>query len=70
MPATITCGLIKAAMEKAGWGAKKFLIDGYPRNEDNVEGWTSIIGDSAELARVLHLDVNLDSMTNRILERA
>ena len=32
VPATITCGLIKKVMEKNGWGNKKFLIDGYPRN--------------------------------------
>ena len=57
-------------MEQAGWGAKKFLIDGYPRNEDNVQGWTSIMGDSAEIARVLHLDVDVGAMTDRIMERA
>ena len=70
VPATITCGLIKTAMEKAGWASKKFLIDGYPRNDDNVNGWASIIGESAELARVLHLDVNLTAMNARVLERA
>ena len=57
-------------MEKAGWASKKFLIDGYPRNDDNVNGWASIIGESAELARVLHLDVNAEAMNTRITERA
>jgi UMP-CMP kinase len=35
VPVAITCGLIKQAMEKAGWADKKFLVDGFPRNEDN-----------------------------------
>ena len=50
VPSTITCGLLKKAMEEAGWEQKKFLIDGYPRNEDNVQGWKSIIGETAEIA--------------------
>ena len=36
VPSTITCGLLKKAMQDAGWDSKKFLIDGYPRNDDNV----------------------------------
>jgi UMP-CMP kinase len=32
VPVEITCGLIKKAMEKQGWAAKKFLVDGFPRN--------------------------------------
>ena len=24
---------------------KKFLIDGFPRNTDNVAGWESVVGD-------------------------
>lgn len=39
VPVAITCGLIKNAMEKCGWEAKKYLVDGFPRNEDNYQGW-------------------------------
>jgi len=35
VPVAITCGLIKQAMEKAGWERKSFLVDGFPRNEEN-----------------------------------
>ena len=28
---------------------KKFLVDGYPRNADNREGWQDIVGDSVDL---------------------
>ena len=30
VPVEITIKLLKQAMEKAGWGGKKFLIDGFP----------------------------------------
>ena len=39
VPVAITCRLIKAAMVKAGWAKKNFLIDGFPRNQDNYDGW-------------------------------
>jgi hypothetical protein len=35
VPVEITVNLIKKAVEKAGGASKKFLIDGFPRNEDN-----------------------------------
>ena len=35
VPAEITCKLLKIAMEKFGWADKKFLIDGFPRSQEN-----------------------------------
>jgi len=35
VPVDITVNLIKTAMKNAGWSDKRFLIDGFPRNEDN-----------------------------------
>ena len=39
MPVEITVSLLKKAMEKNGWSEKRYLIDGFPRNQDNYEGW-------------------------------
>lgn len=36
VPVAITCGLIKKAMELNGWASGKFLVDGFPRNDDNL----------------------------------
>ena len=33
----ITIALLSRAMERND--TKKFLIDGFPRNEDNLDGW-------------------------------
>lgn len=36
--------LIKKAM--AASGGSKFLIDGFPRNQNNLDGWFTTMGDS------------------------
>lgn len=37
VPAEVTVGLLRTAMEKSG--ATKFLIDGFPRDADNLSCW-------------------------------
>lgn len=39
VPAEVTVNLLREAMEKNGWEKKRFLIDGFPRNEDNYATW-------------------------------
>jgi UMP-CMP kinase len=39
VPAEVTIELLRKEMEKSGWHKKKYLIDGFPRNVDSVEGW-------------------------------
>lgn len=43
--------LIRKAMEASG--ASKFLVDGFPRNFNNLEGWNTVMGDSAHVEGVL-----------------
>ena len=62
----ITCGLIKNAMVANGWGQKKFLVDGFPRNNDNYTGWNEVMGDSIDLAGVLHFVVEEDALIARV----
>ena len=56
VPVKITVGLIKQAMEKNGWASKRFLIDGFPRSEDNYQGWLEVMGDLVDMKFVLFLD--------------
>jgi UMP-CMP kinase len=56
-------------MEKAGFD-KKFLIDGFPRSKDNVEGWNDVMGDKVYLGAVLYFVADEQVMTDRILARA
>lgn len=39
VPVEITCALLRQKMEELGWEGGKFLIDGFPRNENNLIGW-------------------------------
>ena len=39
----VTVNLIKKAMATSG--ASLFLIDGFPRNFDNLQGWEKVMGD-------------------------
>merc|ERR1712151_452773 len=55
-------------MEKSG--KRKILVDGFPRNEDNVRGWTENMSDKADIRGVLYFDVPEDVMVGRVLERA
>ena len=52
----ITIELLRAAMEKAG--TQNFLIDGFPRNKDNLDGWNRIMEGVADVKFVLFFDVS------------
>jgi UMP-CMP kinase len=70
VPVEITCQLLKKGMEKQGWIAKRFLIDGFPRNQDNYDGWQRVMGDIVEVPFVLFMDADEETMINRIMERS
>ena len=57
-------------MEKHGWSTKQFLIDGFPRNEDNQQGWDEVMGEHADMKFVLFLDCTEEAMIARIQARS
>ena len=57
VPVEITCQLLKNGMERNGWADNQFLIDGFPRNQDNYDGWTAVMGDSVRVPLVLLFEV-------------
>lgn len=81
VPVEVTCSLIeKAMMEhcellssngdlKNDQLRGKFLIDGFPRNEDNLRGWTKQLADKVEVLFVLFLDCPDDICVQRCLSR-
>ena len=68
VPVKITCNLIKKAMDEKGKD-KIFLIDGYPRNQDNINGWKEVFGDSYILVTSIILKADEDALIKRLLER-
>lgn len=67
VPVEITVKLLREAMERSG--NSKFLIDGFPRNLNNLEGWNRVMGDAAEVLFVLFFDCPEAVMEARLMER-
>lgn len=72
VPSEITVTLIKNAMEelRSTQGQTKFLIDGFPRSEGNVNLWNDIVGNKANIEKVLFFECPEEILTSRLLERA
>lgn len=70
VPIHITVQLLKNAMEDAGWDKCVFLIDGFPRNEENRTGFNEVFEGKIEFLGVIYLNVSEECMTARIEERS
>ncbi|CAH8861711.1 unnamed protein product [Trichobilharzia szidati] len=71
VPAKITCGLLYQEMTKTYQksGCVNFLVDGFPRNDDNRLCWEEDIGPITVLRRVIVLDCPDDICIQRCLGR-
>lgn len=70
VPVEISLALVRKAMEETKGRSTIFLIDGFPRNLDNLEGWTNCMHDVADVVGVLVYQCPLSILEKRILERA
>ncbi|KAJ8274561.1 hypothetical protein COCON_G00091860 [Conger conger] len=72
VPVEITINLLRKAMEETMKLDKekfRFLIDGFPRNQDNLEGWNALMRDEADLRFILFFDCSNQVCIDRCLER-
>ncbi len=67
MPVEITVKLLLKAMEASG--KSKFLIDGFPRDKENLLGWESVVGSAVHVPFVLQFDAPEEVMLVRLLKR-
>ena len=67
VPVEVTVALIQKAMRASG--ASKFLIDGFPRNANNLAGWHTVMGDTATVDGVLFYECPEAVMESRLLRR-
>ena len=49
-------------MERNGWAEKKYLIDGFPRNQDNYDGWVEVMDDTVEVPFIFHFEADEDTL--------
>jgi len=47
-----------------------FLIDGFPRNQENLDGWQAAMGEKTDVRFVLLLSCPLSVCEERIMDRA
>ncbi|XP_057340774.1 UMP-CMP kinase isoform X2 [Microplitis mediator] len=69
VPVEITCSLLDRAMQSSPNPHKRFLIDGFPRNQDNLDGWTKVMTDKAIVKAVLYLECSKEVCTERCINR-
>jgi UMP-CMP kinase len=77
VPVEISLGLLRNAMDEAvattakcNYGQPIFLVDGFPRNYDNLSGWTANMPNYASCIGSLVYDCSMDVLEKRILSRA
>lgn len=69
VPVQITLDLIRKSMENSK--AFRFLIDGFPRNEDNFLGWNKVMTkESCLVDSIIFIECPEDECKKRIIERA
>lgn len=72
VPVEITCGLLEKAMKATQSGDSNkndFLIDGFPRNLDNQQGWEREMATKTNLQFVLFFDCTEQTCIDRCLSR-
>lgn len=67
VPAEVTVRLLRTAMEKSG--SSNFLVDGFPRDIENLRCWQNAMAAIAEVDFLLFLDCPQEVMLARLLER-
>jgi len=67
VPSEVTVGLLEQAMKTSG--RKKFLIDGFPRNEENNSSWERQMADKVHVGCVLVFDCPEETMQKRLIKR-
>lgn len=72
VPNAIVVTLLRDRMESITrtTGRINFLLDGFPRSLDNLEGWYQVFGRDAELPKMLYFECPFDVLRKRILGRA
>jgi UMP-CMP kinase len=63
VPSEITVALLEEAMVESGIKGGRFLIDGFPRNEENLGNWVKMMGEEVETPFIINLECSEKVMT-------
>ena len=67
VPVEISLGLLRKAIEECN--CNRYLVDGFPRNFDNVEGWNRLMAEVSDVEKVLFIECNEVELERRLLQR-
>jgi len=67
VPSSVTVGLLEKAMNESK--QDRFLIDGFPRNQENNGAWEKNMGDKVDFKFILFFDCSEECMKSRLLSR-
>ena len=72
VPNEIVVELLKSSMENVTrtTGKQNFLIDGFPRSLNNMDGWYQAFGETSTLPDMLYFECPFEELERRILGRA
>lgn len=70
VPVEISLTLLQNAMREAHGKSLIFLIDGFPRNFDNLEGWTQCMAGVADVWGALYYQCPLSVLEQRVMARS
>jgi len=70
VPTKALLELVEAELQKKGWGkCKPILIDGFPRNQENLDVFAECLAPKTKLVGVLNFELDDETMRARILGR-
>ena len=61
-------GMVEREMQKAGW-TKNFLLDGFPRSQENNEQWQQKVSSKFNFGCLIHFDSDEETVKERIMKR-
>jgi len=74
VPVELSLGLLRIAMDEKAkdveYGSRIFLVDGFPRNFDNIQGWMENMPSHTAVLGALVYNCPMEVLEQRILKRA
>lgn len=69
VPSKMLVQIIKHNIFKEGPNEKVYLLDGFPRSEENYDAWKEVFGDSVKIKTLIYLRCQLETLEKRLLKR-
>lgn len=67
VPVSFSLSLLQR--EIARLGQQRYLIDGFPRNYDNLHGWMDTMSSICDIELILFIECDEEELTKRLLQR-